>query len=243
MRAVRGRRLILALILSSSLSWGAPSAMADSPVARDPSAAQQELVARFGGRTTDYQLVAERDIMSGPTALWAAKFQDARTGDVRLIYRDATGRTGGPEVRREAIESSLAGRPAVDRKASGELRARAAEAASSELLPIAVWMDVDTNSADAAVIAAHPEGQWLGDRPNVNDIVIQRRLRAVLDSRRAEVYRNAAAEIEAAIAPDGGRIGYVSLLAPLVYIDTPAASLEHLASLDRVSSLGLEGRA
>lgn len=240
--AFRRSRQVTALMLAVLL-LSSQSVLAASPAPRDVPAAQQNLAERFGGEAEDYALVSERVIVAGATPMWAAKFLDARTGEPRLVYRTGTGRIGGPEIRRAAIERAQAGLSAVERKASDELRARAGAAVGDELLPVAVWMGVDTSDAVAAVIVAHPEGDWIGDRPNNKDVMVQRDLRRLLDSARSSVYQAAATEIEQAIKPDGGRVGYVSLLAPLVYIDTPARSLDRLAGLDRVRSMGLEGNA
>ena len=129
----------------------------------------------------------------------------------------------------------------VELKESAELRSAVATAAESELLPVAVWMNVDTSAASAAVIAAHPEGHWIGDRPNSQDLATQRSLRRELEEARSAVYASGAEELQKVVAGDGGKVAYVSLLAPLAYIDTPARSLDKLAALDRVVSMGLEG--
>ncbi len=124
---------------------------------------------------------------------------------------------------------------------SAELRAAAASSPAGALLPVAVWMHVDTSAATAAVVAAHPEGDWIGERPNSRDPATQRSLRRALEEARAAEYARAAAELDAAVAGQGGRVAYVSQLAPLAYVDTPASSLGRLASLERVASMGLEG--
>jgi hypothetical protein len=239
-RTVR-RAAVLALAIA--LLSGA-SVAAGPPAARDIQAAQRALSATFGGNSDDYTLVAERDVSAGGVRIWAAKFADRRTGDTRLIYRDQHGRTGGPELLQAALDRGNAGLSPLERKASRDLIARAERAEAGERLPVAIWMGgIDTTAAVARVIAAHPEGRWIGDRPDSGDIAIQRRLRHALDEARAAVYAAAAAEIERAIAKDGGTVGYVGLLGPLVYVDVPARSLARLASHPRVQSLGLEGMA
>ena len=206
-------------------------------------AAQNALVGEYGGTAKDYVLLAERDLVAGATPMWSAKFLDAKSGEIRLVYRKSDGRTGGPELRVGAVAEAAAGLSPVELKASEELQARASEARSAELLPVAVWMAVDTTEAVAAVVAAHPQVEWSGDRPAAPDLATMRQLRRELDAARAAVYAKAAAEIEAAIGRAGGELGYVSLLAPLAYVDTPASTLAALAGLDRVRSLGLEGTA
>jgi len=234
-------RRAVVLSLAIALLSGA-SVAAGPPAARDVQAAQRALSATFGGRSDDYTLAAERDVFAGGVRMWAAKFADRRTGDIRLIYRDQQGRTGGPELLQAALDRGKAGLSPLERKASRDLIARAETAAAGERIPVAVWMGgIDTTDAVARVIAAHPEGKWIGDRPDSGDIATQRRLRHALDEARAAVYAAAAAEIERAIARDGGTVGYVGLLGPLMYVEVTAKSLAHLASHPRVQSLGLEG--
>ena len=213
-----------------------------APVPRDVSAAQQYLSETYGGKPADYSLLDERLIVSGSTPLWTAKFLDTRVNNViRLVYRDALGDIGGDELRREAKDQLLAGKSQLERKASLDLLTAAANATGKEPLPVAVWMDVDTTEAVKTVIDAHPEGEWLLDRPTVDALDTQREMRRLLDSARSTVYADAAKDVAAAIEGAGGRIGYVSLLAPLAYVDTPAETLTDLAANPRVRSLGLEG--
>lgn len=228
-------QLLVALLSSGAAAEGeqaSPRALAD---------AQQYLVEHFGGRPTDYELLAERETIAGTMPMWSGKFVDTRTGEVRLVYRDAAGVVGGPEFRRVRIAAQLDALAPLERKASpGLLQAVTAAASRSDRLPVALWMDVDTSEAVAAVKAAHPEVAWIGDRPTSTDPATQRALRRALEDARAQAYRQAAAEIAAIVARYGGTLGYVSLLAPLVYVDTPATALDDLAALDRVRSLGLE---
>jgi hypothetical protein len=181
-------RRAVVLSLAIALLSGA-SVAAGPPAARDVQAAQRALSAAFGGNSDDYALAAERDVFAGGLRMWAAKFADRRTGDIRLIYRDQQGRTGGPELLQAALDRGTAGLSPLERKASRDLIARAEKAAAGERLPVAVWMGgVDTTNAVARVIAAHPEGNWNGDRPDSGDMATQRRLRHALDEARAAVY-------------------------------------------------------
>ena len=210
------------------------------PTVRDVPAAERTLVSFFGGAADDYRLLQEWRLAIGGHALWAAKFLDTRTDRIRLVYRDDAGNTGGPELLDAAEERAVKGLSPLERKATPELRAAAAHAPPGGHVPVAVWLDADPASAVAGVVAAHPEGHWLGDRPQTTDDAMQRRLLRLVDAARGRVYAEAAATVARAMSSTGGRLGYVSLLAPLAYVDTPAASLDRLAALPAVRSLGLE---
>ena len=83
-------QLLVALLSSGAAAEGeqaSPRALAD---------AQQYLVEHFGGRPTDYELLAERETIAGTMPMWSGKFVDTRTGEVRLVYRDAAGVVGAP---------------------------------------------------------------------------------------------------------------------------------------------------
>lgn len=175
--------------------------------------------------------------------MWAAKFGDAKDQSIHIVYSDAQGNIGGPELADAADAAFRASVPGLERKASPELRAEADKARVADLLPVAVWMAVDTSAAVANVIAEHPEIEWIGNRPNSENLKVQRAMRRLLDEARSAEYAKAAAELEPVILEDGGTIGYVSLLAPLVYVDAPSRSISKLAALERVKSLGLEGGA
>lgn len=71
------------------------------------------------------------------------------------------------------------------------------------------------------------------------DLETQRTLRDALNQARATVFKVAATELQAAIATDGS-IGYVSLLAPLAYVDVRPGAGPRLASLPAVRAMELE---
>jgi len=242
LHAARRATTAVALALAAAVVASGTAVAASPRDARDVAAAQRSLAERFGGSSRDYLLVAERRLSAGGRAFWSAKFSDRRTDAIRLVYRDDAGHTGGPELVEAAREKALAGRSPLERKASPELR-DAASGARSALVPVAVWLDVDTTAAVARVIAAHPEGQWSGDRPAATDPQVQHALLDLVERARARVYETAAREAAATVESEGARLDYVSTLAPLAYIDTPPSSLERLAASPRVRSMGLEGNA
>ena len=201
------------------------------------------LADEFGGSPGDYVLEAERRISVDGRSFWAAKFSDERSGTIRLVYRDDAGRTGGPELMEAAQERSRDAGSPLERKASPELLDVASAARTGALLPVAVWLDVDTKPAVQRIIDAHPEGRWSGDRPATADAKVQDALQRRIERARARAYEAAARAALRQVEADGGRLGYVSTLAPLAYIDTPAGSLDELAASPRVRTMGLEGNA
>jgi putative cell wall-binding protein len=218
------------------------AAAADPPAV----AGARHLAERLGGNPGDFSLVYERP--AGGGTLWAGKFVDGRSGDVHLVYRDAGAATlAGSELRIQRLEATAKGRPALERKADAELKAavaartgRGTATRATEDVAVGVWMDVDDSAAEAAVIAAHPELTWVGDRPIVNDLATARAIRTELWQARADARAAAAAELEADVRALGGRIGYVSSGAPLAYVDIPANRVAELADLPAVQTLGLE---
>ena len=54
--------------------------------------------------------------------MWAAKLVDRRTGAVSLVYRDAAGAVGGPELLRGRERAAAARQTAMERKASQALQ-------------------------------------------------------------------------------------------------------------------------
>jgi hypothetical protein len=239
------RRLSTSTVFVLAIAIAGPGgALAAAPDdARDIAAAKAVLADEYGGSPRDYVLEAERRIAADGRSFWAAKFSDSRSGTIRLVYRDDAGHTGGPEVLEAGRERSADTRSALERKASPELLDLAASARTGSLLPVAVWLDVDTTKAVKRVIAAHPEGRWSGDRPTTADAKVQDALQRRVERARARAYEAAARAALALVEADGGRLGYVSTLAPLAYIDTPVASLDELAASPRVRTMGLEGNA
>jgi hypothetical protein len=221
----------------------AQPARAESPPMADIPGAQSWLASRHGGSPSAYGLLAEATYEQDGVRLWTAKFHDTRRHTVRVVYGEPGGAIGGPELL-DAVRSAVAGQgPAVARKASPELLERARAARAGEKLPVAAWMDVDleADAAVARVIEAHPEGNWIGDRPNATTLKEQRRLRGLVERARTRAYAKAANELRRIAEDAGGSVGYVGRLAPLVYLDVPAAALETLADSRRVVRLGLEG--
>lgn len=224
-----------ALVLGALLP--APRTLGVDPVTD----ARAAVSARTGIPTATLRLVNQRPVSvgAGQPDLWAAKFLDPGTGRVHVAYRTGTG-TGGPEVLADAQASARASLTAIERKADAPLRA-AIERAPNASLAVGVWLAVDTSEAEMTVRAAHPEVTWLGKRPMPTSIDQARSLRAELWEARRAAYASAAAELAAVIEPLGGRIGYASTSAPLVFVDLPATVVGVLADRAEVVALGLEG--
>lgn len=203
--------------------------------------ARAEVARRSGTPAASLTLVHERQLPAdGPgAAMWAAKFLDSQTGEIHTVYRSAQGTLGTDEILESASANALAGLAPLERKADTGLVA-AATGRPAATLPVAVWLEVDVSGAEAAVRAAHPEVRWLAGRPMATTIDQARALRAELWAARRDVYAAAAARLAAAIEPLGGRIGYASTSAPLVFIDLPGAAVAALADRADVLSLGLE---
>src|SRR5829696_91194 len=235
------RSLRLVTLAVIALLTAASPVGAASPGTRDVPGAQAWLAATYGGAPAAYTLLHEAAFTEDGVQLWTAKFFDARRNTVRTVYREDDGALGGPDVLVRAREAGTARRSALARKASPELLARAEAARTTEALPVAAWMQVDTSAAVARVIAAHPEGNWIGDRPNASTLAEQRRLRGLVERARSRAYARAAKDLGRVLERTGGSIGYVSTLTPLAYLDVPPAALEPLAESTRVVSLGLEG--
>lgn len=216
--------------------------VAAAPEPRNVADAQEFLADSYGGKASDYVLLTEAELVAGSTPLWAAKFLQEPSNEVRIIYRDALGDIGGPDKRQALVVEAQSGLAAIDRKASADLLAAASDS-EAEDLPVAIWMAADTSKAVESVVASHPEALWLGDRPTVDDIEIQREMRRLLDEARSTVYQKAFESVRSVVEKAGGSVGYESKLAPLMYVDTPAATLPTLAGDAAVRSLGLEGNA
>lgn len=240
--------LALAVALAAG-GWGTHrAARAAEP---DASAAAAFLAEKQGGRADDYELVYERRARAGSPAesLWAGKLVNRSTGRVQVVYRDEAGRLGGPELLADRLRTAQGAASAFERKASAGLRRAVAErlqrrpaAPAGERLPVAVWLDVDVEAAERAVIGRHSELSWAGNRPLTGDLQLLRRLRAELWAARRDAYATAARELRTAVERADGELAYASTSAPLAFLDLPAAAVEALAARPDVSSLGLEGR-
>lgn len=195
---------------------------------------------RTGVPTAALRLVNQRPVAVGAdqAGLWAAKFLDPATGRVHVAYRTGN-RTGGSELLADAQAAAQASLTAIERKADAPLRS-AIERTPNATLPVGAWLAVDTSAAEAAVRAAHPEVTWLGNRPLPASLDQARTLRAELWEARRAVYAAAAADLAAIVEPLGGRIGYVSTSAPIVFVDLPAVAVGALADRPEVVGLGLE---
>jgi hypothetical protein len=235
--------LLTLCLLAGSLITDAPVSRAARPNA---AAAADFLARRDGGRATDYRVLYQRSVQApNGSALWAGKLLDRRTGRIELVYRDAAGRTGGPELLTGLERAATAATAPLQLKAGRSLR----EALSSQLsvaagqpLPVAIWLDADTDAAAAAVRARHPNVRWLGGRPLVNDLATVRSLRAELWRARRDAYAAAANAIRTRIEQLGGRVAYTSTSAPVLFADLPPSAVGPLAERSDITALGLEAR-
>lgn len=212
--------------------------------AADPAAAAADHLSRERGiAAADLRLVYERPI--GPEAtgrpMWAGKFLDASTGEIVAVYRSSAGELGSVAVLDDAVRAARSALPALERKGDAPLIEAVATASPADELPVAVWLDVDVTAAEAAVVARHPEVGWLAGRPLPTSLEQARQLRGELWDARRAVYAAAADAFATIVEPLGGRIGYASTSAPLVFIDLPAASASALLERPEVISAGLEG--
>lgn len=174
------------------------------------------------------------------TQLWAGKFLDEATGTVIAGYRAADGTVGDATMLDEAVEASRAALSPLARKADIPLIDAVRAGAPDALLPVAVWLDVDVTAAEATVVAAHPEVEWLAGRPLPASLEQARELRGELWTARRDAYAAAAEEFARTVEQLGARIGYVSTSAPLVFVDAPADAVAAVAERSDVLSLGLE---
>lgn len=234
--------LVAVVVLAAML--GTPSTgLAGRP---EFESAAEFLARRTGGAPSDFALVYERSarVSSGET-LWAGKLVDRRTGHVALVYRDAQGRTGGPELLRGLERAAQARLSAFERKAAPSLRQAIGDHAASgdhSRLPVAVWLTADVTAAEQAVVDRHPEVSWLGGRPLTNDLSTVRSLRRELWQVRRDAYAAAGAALRRQVEDLGGRVAYASTSAPLMFLDLPAPAVAALAERPDVVSLGLESR-
>ena len=238
----RGRGV--SIIVTVALALGAWFPAAPARAADPRQQAREQLAAELGGSPNDFEVVYEAP--GGLEGTWARKLVDLRTGQVHSAYGMADGSVGGVTAEREATIAAQAATPPLERKADAALRgAVAAEPTGSapttaKLLPVAVWLDVDTSVPEAAVRDAHPEVEWLGERPVVGSLDQARAIRAELWYARQDAYAAAAEALGQAVEAEGGSVAYASTSAPLVFVDLPPAAVEPIATLDSVLSLGLE---
>ncbi len=238
----RAIRAGIALILVVAASTTPPAARAAEPVERQ---GQRHLAETLGGSPDDYELLYERTATIAGGAVWSAKYLDRRSGEIRIVNRDEQiGVMGGAGLATDRVAKARAARPPLEIKGDAELRAAVAavpaDAAATRDVPVGIWLDVDTTSAVQQVIDRHPELEWDGDRPVVADLETARAIRAELAEARSAARESALERLRADAEALGGTIGYVSTTAPLVYVDAPAASVDDLAALPSVSSIGLE---
>lgn len=230
---------LAAVVLAGALG-GPPAARGAEP---PEASARRYLAETLGASPNDFELVYERPgVVVGGTSLWGAKFVDARTGEVHVVYADhgnagAVGGIGVMSARQEAAKARLA---PLAKKGDLELQGAVSAAAPGEKVPVGIWLDADSSAAEAAVIAAHPELTWDGDRPIVEDLDTARRIRAELEAAAAAVNAEAVERLRTEIAALGGTVAYASTGAPLVYVDVPADRVDDLAEVPAVDSLGLE---
>ncbi len=238
-RVARGLAIgaVSALVLGALLP--APHVLAADPT----QLAQEQLARDHGGSPGDFELVYQRPIstpvVGGPTA--ASKLVDRRTGEIHTVYAMGDGTAAGVTAMNEAISTAQAALPPLDRKADEPLLAAVDSGEPARLLPVAVWLEVDTDAAEAAVRGLHPGVTWLGERPVADTLEQARALRAELWHARQAAYAAAAELLRGEVEAAGGSVAYVSTSAPLVFIDLPSSAVEGVAARDDVRSLGLEG--
>ena len=248
--AARIRRLaaaaVVAGLVNGAVSITPPVASGARP---DAVVAAEFLATRDGGRPAEHRLLYERQARVAATGeqLWVGKLVDTRTGRVAIVYRDATGHLGGPELLRGRERAAEAQLTAFERKASRSLRdavqaaGRATGARAERPMAVAAWLSVDLDAAEAAVRARHPEVRWLAGRPLVNDLAAIRRLRDEMWTARRDAIANAAEALRADIEGRGGQLAYVSTSAPVAFLDIGADAVRELADRTDVQRLGLEG--
>lgn len=217
--------------------------------AADPSseaAGARHLSETVGGGPNDFELLYERNVEVPGSArpIWVGKYLDTRSGEIEVVSRDlASGDVAGSGLADERVRAAAEGLSALELKGDAELRSAVTAATTSAPVPVAVWLDVDSadaTDAERAVITAHPELVWEGDRPLVDDLATARRIRAELSTARATVETTAMDRFRAEVKKLGGTLAYASTSAPLAFVDLPADRVAQLASLPSVASLGLE---
>lgn len=234
----RGGTIVIGLIMLATMVLPAAKVRAAEPNAQ---AGAGYLALADGGASSDYELVYERTATvpaSGET-LWAGKYVDLRTGTISTVYRDGRGSVAGEQTLSDRETTALAAQPALQAKGD-EALIGAVAAAPAEPLRVVVWLEADATAAVQAVIGAHPDVTWLGERPVIDDLAQLRAIRGELYNARAATYASAATAFAAEIAAHGGTVAYASTSAPLVFVDLPARSASAVAERPEVTSLGLE---
>ncbi|MEA2650779.1 MAG: hypothetical protein QOI85_500, partial [Chloroflexota bacterium] len=217
--------------------------------AADPAAVdgQLELAETLGGVPDDFELLYERtaSVEHSQGALWSGKYVDHRTGEIHVVYRDATaGAVAGTDLLTQRVATAEAALSPLQRKADGELldavatRTAAGDAHGS--VSMGVWLDVDVAAAEQVVIDRHPELVWDGGRPLIDDLETARAIRAELAQARADARAAALEQLRVDAEALGASVGYTSTSAPLIYLDLAADRVDEVAALPGVSSLGLE---
>jgi hypothetical protein len=159
-----------------------------------------------------------------------------------MVYPAGRGAPGGPEMIRGRERAAAAQLSAFERKASSGLQVAVGRAGGkAEVLPVAVWLSVDTAGAEATVAARHPEASWVGGRPITDDLALARSIRDELWSARRDAFAGAEDALRAEVTRVGGSVAYASTSAPLVFVDLPASAAATIARLKAVASMGLEG--
>lgn len=244
----RGAIALVVVVALGTLLPAQPAAAADPPAV----AGARHLSETKGGSPNDFELVYERTakVPGSGAQLWSGKFLDHRTGELHLVYRDVrNGTVAGPQLREQRVAAVDDSRGAFERKADAELLAAvaartsggvAAASATGDEVPVGVWLAVDLETAEQAVIDRHPELAWDGGRPLVEDLETARRMRAELGEARASARQAALDRLTSDVKKLGGTVGYVSTSAPLAYVDLPADRVAALAELPAVETLGLE---
>jgi len=251
----RPAAVALALLLASGAMLPGGTAVAAEP---NVAAGARHLADTLGGSPNDYSLLNERMVTPehGGAPLWSAKYLDRRTGEIHVVYRDvAEGTLAGEELATASLEEASAGLSALELKGDDELIAAVVGAGAGQVslatlpdgeqpdeavIPVGVWLAVDITAAEQAVAAAHPEVAWDGGRPMVDDMATARAIRAELAAANASARVAAHEALRVDVEALGGTVAYASTNAPLAYVDMPASSVEALAALPSVESIGLE---
>ena len=228
--------MILSALLAVSGVATPPATRASSPL----EAARAHLAAIKGGEPAGWRLLYERSITAlDGSPIWVGKLIDKR-GALQIVYRAADGAIGGQEVLAGRNAKAIAKPSELTAKADRALVGALASSAAGDTLPVAVWLSADPRAAVAAVIARHPDVEWRGERPVVDDLATMRALRAELDAARAGSYGSAETAFRGRVETLGGKVGYASTNAPLLFVDLPASRVAALAGEAAVTSLGLE---
>ena len=241
-RGTDARRLSRAVIgmLAALLVHGS---MPDVGRAADPpgALAARELARQYGGTPGDYRLLHERtaSVPHSSESIWVGKLAGP-DGRIHTISREPNGQMGGGEIVADRGEEAIQRLTPLVAKADDALQSRVATARTSDDVPAAVWMAVDVAAAVQRVQAAHPDVEWVAGRPLVDSLEEARSIRADLHEARAAAYAVVEAELANAVRGLGGSIGYASDSAPIAFVDVPASTVDELAALPVVESLGLE---